>query len=91
MAAYLPCKNTGQKTVYTQQRSYFQALPKKRKDQDRDPLKAWIADFKTEVEGWIEHQEQVVIRVDANSDVRMGPLALMLQSLVFSRRRFDVT
>ena len=56
VAAYLPCKNTGQKTVYTQQRSYFQALPKKRKDQDKDPIKAWIADFRSEVEGWIEHQ-----------------------------------
>ena len=35
---------------------------------------------------WTHNSEQVIIRLDANSDVRLGPLALMLQSLGFQEQ-----
>ena len=95
VTGYLPCKNTGKETVYTQHKAHFQKTelptdhPRRSRNHthdDREPIQAWIEDFKAEVTSWTSANEKVVIRMDANSDVRTGHLANMLRSLGFEEQ-----
>ena len=80
MTGYFPCKPSGDKpglqTVYNQHRAHLQQI----KD-DREPHQAWLEDFQKELSTWIKAGENLVVKLDANSDVRTGKVAQLLQSL----------
>ena len=86
VTGYFPCKNGGKGTVYTQQRSYFQALPVNNKRWNKNPHDAWLEDFQQEVQTWSDNNEKIVIQLDANGDVRHGKVATMLRSLGFEEQ-----
>ena len=70
VTGYFPNKDSGstekqtKSTVYGQHRKHFQKI-----ENDREPHSAWIADFTKEIRAWTAGGEQVVIKLDANSDV----------------------
>ena len=71
VTAFRPVLNTsGALSVWTQQKSNFEA-----KDVDRCPRDIFIVDILKEVQTWKEEGDQIVIRIDANEDVRTGKLA----------------
>ena len=47
---------------------------------------AWLQDFASEVKLWVNQGEHVVIKLDANSDVRSGVVAQTLQKLGFKEQ-----
>ena len=53
---------------------------------DRDPIQGWIEDFEKEILLWLQDDEKVIIKMDANSDVRSGALARMLRSHGFEEQ-----
>ena len=52
VAGYFPCKNMGQKTVYTQHRSHFNKLPEDHPQWKAEPLKSSIHAFKGSAFHW---------------------------------------
>ena len=86
VTGYFPCNNGGKGTVYTQHRSHFQALAINNPRWNKNPHDAWLEDFQQEVQTWSDNNEKVVIRLDANSDVRHGKVATMLRSLGFEEQ-----
>ena len=82
VSAYVPCaNNTGPHTVYTQHKDHF-----RRQGSDREPIQAMIEDFGIAVASWCQEGENIVIGADANSNVRTGPFAKMLQSHGFEEQ-----
>ena len=89
VSGYFPCKSTaGEHTVYTQHKDHFRSRAADEDDSasDREPHQAWLEDFQEEIEKWLEDDEKIVIRLDANSDVRTGPVAAMLRELGFEEQ-----
>jgi hypothetical protein len=86
ITAYRPVRNTaGAMSVWNQQRSYFDT-----KDDDRCPRDIFISDLLTEVTTWLESGDQLVLAMDANEDIRVGPLmaalaAVGLQEVIINR------
>ena len=79
---YVPCANKkGSLTVHSQQKEYF-----RQQGTDREPIQAMQEDFKEALIEWCEAGETIVIRMDANQDVRNGSFALMLQSHGFQEQ-----
>jgi hypothetical protein len=82
VAGYMPCKSTkGTKTVYVQHQEHF-----RRQKTDREPFQAMMEDFHRTLSAWCDAGENIVLGMDANGDVRNGPVALMLQSLGFQEQ-----
>ena len=53
---------------------------------DREPIQAWMENFAKEVKVWCEAGEKIIIHMDANSDVRTGPVATTLRPLGFEEQ-----
>ena len=53
---------------------------------NRDPIKGWIEDFERDLKVWVKDNEKVIIRLDANSDVRTGAVAQMLRQHGFEEQ-----
>ena len=81
VAAYNPCNSRGNSTVHIQHQEHF-----RRKGTDREPRQAFLEDLRTAATAWIEAGEKVVMSMDANEDVRTGPLNAMLNSLGFQEQ-----
>ena len=64
-------------TVYNQHLRYLRAHG----ILDKDPLEVLRDDLKIAITSWLEDQEDLVICLDANEDVRSGPLTTMLRQL----------
>ena len=78
VCAYWPCAPTGTDkifSVYAQHQRYF--------DEQRDdicPREAFIRDLCVALDIWLERGEQLIVALDANEDLRNGPVATALQS-----------
>ena len=66
----------GVQLVWNQQKGYFEGI----KD-DRCPKQIFVDDLCKEVEGWLGAGDQLVIRMDANDDMRRSPLKSRLEKL----------
>ena len=79
--AYNPCKpaTSGLLKVYDQHKFYFRGKGPP-SNPDREPNQAFREDLLAAVQTWKANGEQIVIMMDANEDVRTGPLALALQT-----------
>jgi hypothetical protein len=77
ICAYRPCIPTGTNKVYfvyAQHQRFF--------DEQRDdicPRQAFIRDLCAELDSWIEQGEQIIVALDANEELRSGPVATALQ------------
>ena len=77
VAAYKPCENRqGDNTVYVQHQQHYRRL-----ESDKEPTAAFLADLKASIQQWQEAKERIIIYMDANEDVRRGPVASMFQAL----------
>ena len=77
VAAYKPCVNTGgNNTVYVQHQQHY-----RQQESDKEPVQAFLQDLKAAIQQWQASQERIIIYMDANEDVRQGPVADMFHSL----------
>jgi hypothetical protein len=77
ITAYRPVRNTtGAMSVWNQQRSSFDT-----KDDDRCPRDIFISDLLTEVTTRLESGDQLVLAMDANEDICVGPLMAALAAV----------
>ena len=81
VVAYNPCRSRGNNTVYIQHQEHF-----RNQKTDREPHQAFREDLKKAVQAWVSAGEKVVIHMDANEDVRTGPLSKMLATLGFQEQ-----
>ena len=66
MTAYRPNEAGGLYTVYSQHRAYFNSINKNK----WEPRQQMLQDLKDEIDRWKRNQEQVVLMMDCNEDVR---------------------
>jgi hypothetical protein len=76
ITAYRPCESSGPGTVNQQHQRYYH-----RKHRDVTPRQALLDDLFVEVQGWLHDGYHLVITMDANDDVRTGPVAAFFRSL----------
>ena len=55
--------------MYIQHQEYFRT-----EGTDREPSQAFQEDLQKAIQGWTQAGEKVVLYMDANQDVRAGPL-----------------
>jgi hypothetical protein len=72
VAAYRPCLSDGPSSTYSQQVNYLYD-----QNGDRCPRLAFLEDLSKEIGQWIQAGEQVIVMLDANSDVRDGDVNQM--------------
>jgi len=73
ICAYRPCMPSGMNkvfSVYAQHGRYFDML----KD-DVCPWHAFVRDIGKELDAWLEMGNHIVIALDANEDMRQGPVS----------------
>jgi hypothetical protein len=61
---YHPHNSPGALTVAAQHRQYFQS-----RNDDRDPLAAFLEDFEVELQEWLYQGDHVIVGGDINDDV----------------------
>jgi hypothetical protein len=76
ITAYRPCKSSGPGTVNQQHQRYYH-----RKHRDVTPRQALLNDLFVDVQGWLHDGDHLVITMDANDDVRKGPVAEFFRTL----------
>ncbi len=70
VSVYKPNTNkVGEESVYAQHRQYFDDH-----DDPRDPIVAWLEDFETELQEWIQEGDQIVVQGDVNDSVFDDPI-----------------
>jgi hypothetical protein len=76
ITAYRPCKSSGPGTVNQQHQRYYH-----QKHRDVNPRQALLDNLFVKVQGWLHDGDHLVITMDANNDVRTGPVAALFRSL----------
>ena len=76
LSVYCPCYSTGFFSTYQQQARWL-----KRQGRKENPRKALEIDLKLTLWNWIDDGDDIVLMMDANEDVRAGPLSNMLRQL----------
>ena len=78
VSAYMPCGKDprGKDTVYHQQQLFL-----RQQEEPREPRTALLQDLHQALTRWIQAGEKVVVFMDANEDIRSGPVNTMFQSL----------
>ena len=76
VCAYNPNENGNLEGSWMQQERYFKA-----NDQFQNPLEIFQADLCRAVEAWLAAGEHIVLMLDANQDIRTGPLGKAFQHL----------
>jgi hypothetical protein len=72
VTAYRPCLSDGPLSTYSQHVNYFYDT-----NDDRCPRQAFLEDLSKDIGQWIQAGEQVIVMLDANSDVRDGDVNQM--------------
>ena len=76
VSLYNPCYNSGFFSTWQQQ---VRRLDKQ--GRDTDPRNALLADFKLTLYEWLDNGDEIIVCMDANEDVRSGPLSSMLREM----------
>ena len=77
VCSYRPCAPTGTDkifSVYAQQQRFF--------DEQLDdicPREAFVRDLCNEIDTWLEQGEQLIVALDANEELRRGPVSTAFQ------------
>ena len=77
IAAYRPCKNKkGEESVWNQHQRYWHT-----ERRPVEPIQAFDEDLHALLLTWKDAGDQIILGMDANEDVRTGPLSMSLRSL----------
>ena len=77
VTAYNPCETKkGVNTVYKQHKRYFRTM-----GHDRNPNTAFLQDLQKALEAWLAADEQLIVMMDANQDIRSDKIAQKLKEL----------
>ena len=87
ITAYRPGSNAGAHTVYSQQRSYFDA----RKD-SRAPREIMLDELSSEIDKWQQEGENIILMIDANEhidheNIKQSFAALGLHEAILQRHK----
>ena len=77
VGCYRPCvpsSTSSSGSVYAQHQRHFNAAA-----DDICPREAFIRDLKTDIQSWLDSGDQLIIGLDANEDMRRGPVSSMLR------------
>jgi hypothetical protein len=79
VTAYCPVRSSYPGSVWTQHKNHFDET-----NRDGDPRDLFVKDICTAAETWMKQGDQVILMMDANTDVTKGKLVTALQDIGLS-------